>query len=109
MLVNYIACLTFVCTTAKYHVSCFISSNSVGTRPANPTTGTTTIQTSTNDPSVATFILRNALGQELMRFTKALPSGQVSTQLDMHSFPAGAYFLEVQSGTERVVERLLKH
>jgi hypothetical protein len=75
----------------------------------NPATENITIETSTNAPSQAVFILRNALGQELMRFTKALPSGQVSTTLDMHLFPAGTYFLEVQSGTERVVERLLKH
>jgi hypothetical protein len=75
----------------------------------NPTNETTTIETNTNAPSQATFILRNALGQELTSFTKALPSGQVFTPLDMHSFPAGMYFLEVQSGTERVVERLVKH
>ena len=81
----------------------------------NPAHETVAIETNNPTPRTVTLILRNTLGQELMRLTKEMPAGRVTTPLEVGRFPAGTYFLEIQSGsqergaTERVVERLVKY
>ncbi len=75
----------------------------------NPTHETTTIETNAATPRTITYTLRTTLGQDVMRFSRDVLAGRVITPLDVHSLPAGTYFLEIQSGTERVVERLVKY
>ena len=85
-----------------------LNQNPVNLYP-NPTQETTTIETNAATPRTITYTLRTALGQDVMRFSRDVLAGRVITPLDVHSLPAGTYFLEIQSGTERVVERLVKY
>jgi hypothetical protein len=78
----------------------------------NPTTGQVSVQLScTECGSQGKFSVKvvNLVGQELKTSSIAMANGQGMTEFDLSSYANGFYFIVVENGTERVVEKIMKN
>ena len=74
----------------------------------NPFTSTVTISMGMNKADVVTCTLRALTGQALFTRTFAPTGGPASITLDLASLAPGTYLLELQTGGERIVRKVVK-
>ena len=78
----------------------------------NPTNGQVSVQLScTECGSQGKFSVKvvNLVGQELKSSSIAMANGQAMTEFDLSAYANGFYFIVVENGTERVVEKIMKN
>jgi len=74
----------------------------------NPTSGNFTIQASNVTQSGVEWVLTDALGRTVQS-GKLANEGQSQVQVQLENGEAGVYILEVKSGDERVMKRLVRY
>ncbi len=75
----------------------------------NPTTGKTTLSLNLKQAARATIVVRNVLGQEVLRLpAMALATGMNSVSLDLSNQGAGVYFYTVAADKFTVTQRVVK-
>ena len=102
--------------TEDYCVNLVDNTTSVGESPTagqlhvvpNPFTSTVTISMGMNKADVVTCTLRALTGQALFTRTFAPTGGPASITLDLASLAPGTYLLELQTGGERIVRKVVK-
>ena len=78
----------------------------------NPTNGQVSVQLScTECGSQGKFSVKvvNLVGQELKSSSIAMANGQAMTEFELSAYANGFYFIVVENGTERVVEKIMKN
>jgi hypothetical protein len=78
----------------------------------NPTTGQLSVQLScTECGNAGKFNIKvvNLVGQELKTSSIAMANGQGMTEFDLSGYAHGFYFIVVENGVERVVEKIMKN
>ncbi|MBP7451020.1 MAG: T9SS type A sorting domain-containing protein, partial [Flavobacteriales bacterium] len=102
--------------TEDYCVDLVDNLNGVGESPAygqlhlspNPFTSTLSVSLGMNKTGVATCTVRALTGQALVTRTVTPTSGPSSITLDLGSLAPGTYLLEMQTGGERIVRKVVK-
>lgn len=85
------------------------ASNDTGVRIfPNPTSTLLTVQVPVAQSALVNISLRNALGQTLLSIQETMPTGTYTKNLDLTSFPAGVYFVEVVRGGQSMIEKVFK-
>ncbi len=74
----------------------------------NPFSSTLIVSMGMHKASVATCTVRALTGQALITRTFATTSGPSSITLDLASLAPGTYLLEMQTGGERIVRKVVK-
>ncbi|MBK6830904.1 MAG: T9SS type A sorting domain-containing protein [Flavobacteriales bacterium] len=74
----------------------------------NPFSSTLSVSMSMKTAGVATCTVRALTGQTLLTRTVAPTSGPSSITLDLGSVAPGTYLLEMQTGGERIVRKVVK-
>lgn len=73
----------------------------------NPGNGLFTLHAVVSGPCIADVEVFNTLGQSVYRTTAEANRGNIDEQLDLGNLPGGVYFLQLKSGGDKKVIRLL--